>query len=115
MSVGLGSRTNLLTRLIVGRTVSVTLPSSCTCGVRLTTTPTATVFGVVVTDWRLPLSDCPLADLGLDREVDDVVHDFEQGGLIVQRHQLGAGQHARVAELLEQADGDVEVGAVMPP
>ena len=44
---------------MVGRTVSVTLPFSWTCGVRLTTTPTATVFGVVVTDWSVAVRLCP--------------------------------------------------------
>ena len=45
---------------------------------------------------------CPLGRLALDLEIDEVFNDFEKCRLIVQCHYLGAREHPRVAELLEQ-------------
>ena len=44
----------------------------------------------------------------LHLEIDDVVDHLEDGGLVVQRHDLGARQHPDVPELLQQLDRGAE-------
>ena len=51
------------------------------------------------------------AGLRLHFEIDDVVNVLEQGGLVVDRHDFRARQHARIAELFQQSDRGGDVAA----
>ncbi len=116
---GVGSCTNELIRETVGFTLSSTLSASLICGVMFRTTPTGTVCGVAVNDWRLA-GVHGLADLRGDVEVDDVLDHLEQSGLVVDDRDARRRQHAHVPERLEQlqareeARGGVGEGEEIP-